>query len=96
LVDKQLVEKIKEAIDTAKPRKFLESIEVAINLKDIDLTNPKNRINEEIIEFQAKEIERLKAERDEARRVARRFYRAWRVADDSYNRLLFSLEYDDN
>jgi len=49
LVDKQLVEKIKEAIDTAKPRKFLESIEVAINLKDIDLTNPKNRINEEII-----------------------------------------------
>jgi large subunit ribosomal protein L1 len=49
LVDKQLVEKIKEAIDTAKPRKFLESIEVAINLKDVDLTIPKNRINEEVL-----------------------------------------------
>ena len=27
----------------------MESVEVAINLKDVDLTNPKNRINEEII-----------------------------------------------
>ena len=49
MVDKQIVEKIKEAIDTAKERKFLESVEAAINLKDVDLTNPKNRINEEVI-----------------------------------------------
>jgi large subunit ribosomal protein L1 len=49
LVDPNLVKNIKEAIDTAKERKFKESVEVAINLKDIDLTNPKNRINEEII-----------------------------------------------
>ena len=33
----------------SKQRKFLESVELAINLKDIDLTNPKNRIQEEII-----------------------------------------------
>ena len=49
MVDKQTVEDIKKAIDTAKPRKFLESIELAINLKDVDLSNPKNRINEEVI-----------------------------------------------
>jgi len=49
LVDKQIVEDIKKAIDTAKPRKFLESVELAINLKDVDLGNPKNRINEEVI-----------------------------------------------
>jgi len=33
----------------SKQRNFLESVELAINLKDIDLTNPKNRIQEEII-----------------------------------------------
>ncbi len=49
MTDKKLVEGIKKALDSAKERKFLESIEVAINLKDIDLTNPKNRINEEVI-----------------------------------------------
>jgi large subunit ribosomal protein L1 len=49
LVDKQLVEKIKEAIASSKERKFLESMEIAVNLKDIDLTIPKNRINEEVI-----------------------------------------------
>lgn len=49
MVDKELVEKIKEAIDSAKERKFLESVEAAINLKDVDLSNPKNRINEEVI-----------------------------------------------
>jgi large subunit ribosomal protein L1 len=49
LVDKAIVESIKKAIDASKDRKFLESLEVAINLKDVDLTNPKNRINEEII-----------------------------------------------
>ncbi len=49
MADKELVEKIKEAIDSAKERKFLESVEAAINLKDVDLSNPKNRINEEVI-----------------------------------------------
>ena len=49
MADKKLVESIKKAIDSAKERKFLESVEVAINLKDVDLSNPKNRINEEVI-----------------------------------------------
>jgi large subunit ribosomal protein L1 len=49
LADKEMIEKIQEAIDSAKERKFLESVELAINLKDVDLTNPKNRINEEVI-----------------------------------------------
>ncbi|MCL4314900.1 MAG: 50S ribosomal protein L1 [Candidatus Thermoplasmatota archaeon] len=30
-------------------RKFKESVELAVNLKDIDLSDPKNRLNEEII-----------------------------------------------
>ncbi len=49
MVDQKIVKNIKEAIDTAKERKFIESVEIAINLKDIDLANPKNRINEEVI-----------------------------------------------
>lgn len=49
VVEKEFVEKIKKAMDSGKERKFLESVELAINLKDIDLTNPKNRINEEVL-----------------------------------------------
>jgi len=33
----------------SKKRNFIESVELAVNLKDIDLSNPKNRIQEEIM-----------------------------------------------
>ncbi len=44
-----IVAAVKEAIEKAKPRKFTESVDLAINLKDVDLSIPKNRINEEVI-----------------------------------------------
>lgn len=47
--DKNIVDKVKEAIQSSKQRKFVEGIDLAINLKDIDLSVPKNRIEEEII-----------------------------------------------
>lgn len=40
---------IKEIISDSPPRKFKESIELAVNLKDIDLSIPKNRIEEEVV-----------------------------------------------
>jgi len=46
------VDDTKEAIEkvlASRNRKFLESVELAINLKDVDLSNPKNRINEEVL-----------------------------------------------
>jgi large subunit ribosomal protein L1 len=43
-----LEEKIKQAIKESKERKFLESLEISINLRGVDLSNPRNRINEEI------------------------------------------------
>ena len=43
----KLIENIQEA-KKGKERKFNESLEVAFNLKDIDMADPKNRINEEI------------------------------------------------
>ena len=49
MVDQHLIDVIKKLQADSKQRKFLESVELAINLKDIDLSNPKNRIQEEII-----------------------------------------------
>jgi large subunit ribosomal protein L1 len=49
MADKELVEAVRAALEKAPERKFLESVELSINLKDVDLTNPKNRIGEEVI-----------------------------------------------
>jgi large subunit ribosomal protein L1 len=46
LVEKEkLVDAIKKAIDEAKPRKFVETVEMAVNLKNVDLKRPENRID---------------------------------------------------
>jgi len=42
------LELIKQALAEAGERKFTESVDLAINLKDIDLSQPKNRIEEEV------------------------------------------------
>ena len=39
---------IEEALNSAPERKFIETVEFSFNLKDIDLKNPANRIQEEI------------------------------------------------
>jgi len=49
VVETGLLEAVKQAVADSKPRKFSESVELAINLKDIDLSNPKNRLQEEVI-----------------------------------------------
>lgn len=49
MVDQHLIDLIKKLQAESKQRNFVESVELAVNLKDIDLTNPKNRIQEEII-----------------------------------------------
>jgi len=49
LTEQHLIDIVKKLQTESKQRKFLESVELAINLKDIDLSNPKNRIQEEII-----------------------------------------------
>jgi large subunit ribosomal protein L1 len=48
MADEKLVEGIRKALEGAKPRKFKESVEICINLKDVDLAIPKNRIDEDI------------------------------------------------
>lgn len=44
-----LEEKVKQAIKESTERKFVESLEISVNLRGVDLSNPKNRINEEIV-----------------------------------------------
>ena len=39
---------IQQALDDSPERKFVESIEIAFTLKDVDLKNPANRIQEEV------------------------------------------------
>ena len=41
-------EAVKEAKEQAKPRNFTQSIDVIINLKDLDVRKPENRFSEEV------------------------------------------------
>jgi large subunit ribosomal protein L1 len=46
--DRNALEVLTEALSKAPPRKFPETVEVSVNLKDLDLSVPKNRIEDEI------------------------------------------------
>jgi large subunit ribosomal protein L1 len=46
--DRPSLEVVTEALGHAPERKFSETVEVSINLKDLDLTVPKNRLEDEI------------------------------------------------
>ena len=40
---------VQKALEGAKKRNFVETVELAVNLKDVDLSVPKNRITEDVI-----------------------------------------------
>jgi large subunit ribosomal protein L1 len=48
MADRPSLEVVTEALGKAPERKFSETVEVSINLKDLDLTVPKNRLEDEI------------------------------------------------
>lgn len=45
----EILEKVKEILEESPERDFVESIDLAINLKNLDLSDPNNRIDEEIV-----------------------------------------------
>ena len=47
-MEQKIQEAIKNAIEGAPERKFVESLDMAFTIKDVDLKNPNNRIQEEI------------------------------------------------
>ena len=49
MAEKSTVIAVQKALDGAKKRNFVETVELAINLRDVDLSLPKNRIQEDIV-----------------------------------------------
>ncbi len=49
MADDKTLEGVEKALEGAPDRNFDESVELAINLRDIDLSQPENRIDEEIV-----------------------------------------------
>jgi len=49
LEHEKILTAVKQAIETSPQRKFSESIDIAINLKNLDMNQPQNRVDEEII-----------------------------------------------
>ena len=47
-MENKISEAIKNAVEGAPERKFVESVDIAFTIKDVDLKNPNNRIQEEI------------------------------------------------
>jgi large subunit ribosomal protein L1 len=45
----QTIKAVKQSLDQAPQRNFLENIDLAVNLKNIDMSKPANRLDEEII-----------------------------------------------
>jgi large subunit ribosomal protein L1 len=49
LVEKATLTAVKKALEKSKKRNFVETVDISINLKDIDLSVPKNRIQDDVI-----------------------------------------------
>jgi large subunit ribosomal protein L1 len=45
----KIIEAVKKAKEESKPRNFTQSIDVIINIKDLDVKKPENRFDEEVI-----------------------------------------------
>ena len=43
-----VINAVKEAKEQSKPRNFTESIDIIINIRDLDVKKPENRFNEEV------------------------------------------------
>lgn len=48
MAEKHSIDTVKRALEVAKERGFKETVEVAVNLREVDLSVPKNRIDEEV------------------------------------------------
>lgn len=49
MADKTTLQAVKKALENSKKRNFTETVDISINLKDIDLSVPKNRIQDDVI-----------------------------------------------
>ncbi|MFB6082305.1 MAG: 50S ribosomal protein L1 [Halanaeroarchaeum sp.] len=49
MADTDIEEAVTRALDEAPPRNFRETVDLAINLRDIDLNDPSNRVDESVV-----------------------------------------------
>ncbi len=49
MAEKATLQAVKKALEAAKKRNFKETVDLAINLRDVDLSVPKNRIQEDVL-----------------------------------------------
>ena len=42
-------EAVAHALDEAPPRQFSETVDLAVNLRDLDLNDPSNRVDESVV-----------------------------------------------
>jgi large subunit ribosomal protein L1 len=49
MADQEIVDAVRRALDEAPERNFRETVDLAINLRDLDLNDPNNRIDESIV-----------------------------------------------
>ena len=49
MVERTILEAVKKVIEESPKRNFSESVDLAINLKNLDMNQPKNRVDEEVI-----------------------------------------------
>ncbi|MEF8887725.1 MAG: 50S ribosomal protein L1 [Haloarculaceae archaeon] len=49
MADQEIEEAVSRALEDAPPRNFRETVDLAVNLRDIDLNDPSNRIDESIV-----------------------------------------------
>ena len=47
-MEEKITQAIKGALENARERKFVESVDITFTIRDVDLKNPNNRIKEEI------------------------------------------------
>ena len=49
MADQDIEEAVTRALDEAPPRNFGETVDLAVNLRDLDLDDPSNRVDESIV-----------------------------------------------
>jgi large subunit ribosomal protein L1 len=49
MADQEIEEAVSRAIKEAPPRNFRETVDLAVNLRDLDLNDPSNRVDESIV-----------------------------------------------
>jgi len=49
MADQEIENAVSRALDESPPRNFTETVDLAINLRDIDLNDPSNRVDESVV-----------------------------------------------